>query len=210
MKWDAIPPEILIDCAQLTKANSIEGSPSITANSITLKGNKKDNITVIYTPWRNLHKQNGMATGQVGFHRQKEVRKVHVEKRINETINRLNKTRVERFPDLAKEKVDWEKEEKRKEKAALEEKVPPFRHAFAWVGVRRSYGLSVRRGRRRSGSRSRRRIRLRMNRTRMMSCMDVRLRKRHWRAKGKPMILRRISGEASISSGCVEKRAYIV
>jgi len=139
MKWDAIPPEILTDCAQLTKANSIEGSPSITTNCIiTLEGNKKDNITVIYTPWRNLHKQNGMATGQVGFHRQKEVRKVHVEKRINEIINRLNKTRVERFPDLAKEKADWEKEEKRKEKAALEEKVSPLLYAFAWVGARSS------------------------------------------------------------------------
>jgi hypothetical protein len=63
-----------------------------------------------------------MATGQVGFHRQKDVRKVHVEKRTNEIINRLNKTRVERFPDLAKEKLDWEKEEKRKEKAILQEK----------------------------------------------------------------------------------------
>lgn len=64
-----------------------------------------------------------MATGQVSFHRQKDVRKVHVEKRTNEIINRLNKTRVEQFPDLAKEKLEWEKEEKRKEKALLQEKV---------------------------------------------------------------------------------------
>ena len=36
-------------------------------------GNKKDNVTVIYTPWTNLHKNAGMAVGQVGFHEQKKV-----------------------------------------------------------------------------------------------------------------------------------------
>jgi len=65
-----------------------------------------------------------MATGQIGFHRQKEVRKVHIEKRINEIINRLNKTRLEKFPDLAVEKAEFEKEERQKEKMALQEKVP--------------------------------------------------------------------------------------
>jgi hypothetical protein len=64
-----------------------------------------------------------MATGQIGFHRQKQVKKVHIEKRINEIINRLNKTKVEKFPDLAAEKAEFEKEERRKEKAALHEKV---------------------------------------------------------------------------------------
>jgi hypothetical protein len=67
-----------------------------------------------------------MATGQIGFHRQKEVKKVHVEKRINEIINRLNKTKLEKFPDLAAEKAEFEKEERRKEKAALQEKVLLF------------------------------------------------------------------------------------
>jgi hypothetical protein len=64
-----------------------------------------------------------MATGQIGFHRQKEVKKIHVEKRINEIINRLNKTKVEKFPDLAAEKAAYEKEVRQKEKAALQEKV---------------------------------------------------------------------------------------
>ena len=58
--WDAIPEELLMDCAQLTKANSIEG-------------NKKDNITVIYTPWSNLKKDGSMAVGQVGFKNNKMV-----------------------------------------------------------------------------------------------------------------------------------------
>jgi hypothetical protein len=66
-----------------------------------------------------------MATGQIGFHRQKQVKKILVEKRVNEIINRLNKTKVEKFPDLAEEKNTFEKEEKRKEKAALQEKVHP-------------------------------------------------------------------------------------
>ena len=67
-----------------------------------------------------------MATGQIGFHRQKQVRKVHIEKRVNEIINRLNKTKLEKFPDLAAEKADFEKEERRKEKLALQEKVRPL------------------------------------------------------------------------------------
>lgn len=36
-------------------------------------GNKKDNITVIYTPWSNLKKDGSMAVGQVGFKDQRKV-----------------------------------------------------------------------------------------------------------------------------------------
>jgi hypothetical protein len=36
-------------------------------------GNKKDNVTIIYTPWSNLKKDGSMAVGQVGF---KDPRKV--------------------------------------------------------------------------------------------------------------------------------------
>ena len=36
-------------------------------------GNKKDNVTVIYTPWSNLHKDGSMAVGQVGFTDPKKV-----------------------------------------------------------------------------------------------------------------------------------------
>lgn len=37
-------------------------------------GNKKDNITIIYTPWSNLKKDGSMAVGQVSFHSDKKVR----------------------------------------------------------------------------------------------------------------------------------------
>ncbi|KAK9455565.1 hypothetical protein V1511DRAFT_498122 [Dipodascopsis uninucleata] len=106
--WDNLPAGILEDCAQLTKANSIEG-------------NKKDNVVVIYTPWSNLKKTNGMATGQVGFKRDKLVKKVHIPTRTNAIVNRLNKTKVEKFPDLPAEKVEFEKQKSKAEKAALAE-----------------------------------------------------------------------------------------
>jgi hypothetical protein len=64
--WESITKELLVDCAQLTKANSIEG-------------NKKDNVTVIYTPWSNLKKDGSMAVGQVGFKDQRKVGKFHID-----------------------------------------------------------------------------------------------------------------------------------
>lgn len=41
-----------------------------------------------------------MDVGQVGFHKDKDVKKTKVEKRINDIINRLNKTKIEKKPDL--------------------------------------------------------------------------------------------------------------
>lgn len=108
--WDSIQQDLLTDCAQLTKANSIEG-------------NKKDNVTVIYTPWSNLKKSGNMATGQVGFKDQKMVKRLYVEKRENPIINRLNKTKVEKFPDLRQEKADRERELRKVERIAAQEKV---------------------------------------------------------------------------------------
>ncbi|KAK4634236.1 Coiled-coil domain-containing protein 25 [Fulvia fulva] len=107
--WDAIPTALLTDCAQLTKANSIEG-------------NKKDNVTIIYTPWSNLKKSGNMATGQVGFKNDKMVKRVYVEKRENVIVNRLNKTKVEKFPDLREEKAEREKELRKVERIAAQEK----------------------------------------------------------------------------------------
>jgi hypothetical protein len=107
--WEDVPEEILIDCAQLTKANSIQG-------------NKQDNVTVIYTPWRNLHKTKGMEAGQVGFKKEKEVKKIYIETRVNAIINRLNKTKEERFPDLQQERIDYDKENKRLENARRQQR----------------------------------------------------------------------------------------
>ncbi|CAM6100221.1 unnamed protein product [Calypogeia fissa] len=88
---DGITDELLEDCAQLVKANSIQG-------------NKLNNVDIVYTPWFNLRKTPAMDVGQVGFHNPKLVRTVRVEKRVNEVVNRLNKTKVEKSPDLKAER----------------------------------------------------------------------------------------------------------
>ncbi|TPX42486.1 hypothetical protein SeMB42_g01462 [Synchytrium endobioticum] len=97
--WEDIPEALLQDLAQLTKANSIEG-------------NKKDNVTIIYTPWPNLKKTAGMETGQVSFHRDKLVKRIHVPTRVNAIINRLNKTKIEKEPDLAAEKINRQRQDR--------------------------------------------------------------------------------------------------
>lgn len=110
----------------MTKANSIEGMPNPTnpeedTNRVRI-GNKKDNITVIYTPWANLMKNASMATGQVSFHNPKQVKKVFVAVRQNPIVNRLNKTRVEKFPDLQAEKEEILKKQRKEERRAREDK----------------------------------------------------------------------------------------
>jgi hypothetical protein len=111
--WDNIPQELLVDLAQLTKANSIEG-------------NKKDNVTIIYTPWSNLKKDGSMAVGQVGFKDNKKVKRILVAQRENAIINRLNKTKVEQFPDLRQEKEDHLKELRKRDQAAQLARVSLF------------------------------------------------------------------------------------
>lgn len=82
MTIENLPEEVILDCAHLTKANSIQGC-------------KENNVNIVYTPWANLKKTGDMDVGQVGFHKHKEVRNVMIEKKVNEIINRLNKTKVE-------------------------------------------------------------------------------------------------------------------
>lgn len=100
MSYETIPEQLLIDAAQLTKANSIEG-------------NKKDNVTIIYTPSSNLKKDGSMDTGQVAFHKAKNVRRIMVKSRENAIINRLNKTKEARQPDLEAELRDHEIQKQR-------------------------------------------------------------------------------------------------
>ncbi|KAF4782836.1 hypothetical protein HER10_EVM0003476 [Colletotrichum scovillei] len=109
MTWDAIPEPLLTDLAQLTKANSIEG-------------NKKDNITIIYTPWSNLKKDGSMAVGQVSFKDPRKVKKVLVAQRENPIVNRLNKTKVEKKPDLQQERDDRLKVLRKRDQASTLER----------------------------------------------------------------------------------------
>lgn len=106
---DDMSEGLLEDCAQLVKANSIQG-------------NKVNNVDVVYTPWSNLKKTASMDVGQVGFHSSKMVRTVRVEKKINEIVNRLNKTKVERKPDLKAEREAVAAAERAERKHQLREK----------------------------------------------------------------------------------------
>ncbi|XP_037947594.1 coiled-coil domain-containing protein 25-like [Teleopsis dalmanni] len=102
-----IPTEVLNDAAQLVKANSIQG-------------NKMKNIEVVYTPWENLKKTPAMEAGQVAFHRDDQVKKILVEKRNNEIVNRLNKTKKEDHPDLREQREKRDMEENKEKKRALQ------------------------------------------------------------------------------------------
>jgi len=109
MNWESIPQALLVDCAQLVKANSIQG-------------NKTNDLTVIYTPWDNLKKSGDMAVGQVSFHHAKKVKRIHVPARENAIINRLNKTKDEHDVDHEAERQARLRLEGQQRKAAAADK----------------------------------------------------------------------------------------
>ncbi|KEG14641.1 coiled-coil domain-containing protein 25 [Trypanosoma grayi] len=102
---DDLTPEMVEECCQLTKANSIEGC-------------KLNHVRVVYTPWSNLKKTNGMEVGQIGFHNE-SLRRYHiVEKKNNPMLNKLEKTKVTNdevnFQALREERDAEERREERK------------------------------------------------------------------------------------------------
>lgn len=105
---DDIPSAVLEDACQLVKANSING-------------NKMNNIDIVYTMWENLKKTPAMEVGQVSFHKDKEVRKMRVEKRINDIVNRLNRTKREEHPDFRAEREKRDAEERADKKRIARE-----------------------------------------------------------------------------------------
>jgi hypothetical protein len=68
-----------MECAQLVKANSIEGC-------------KMREVTVIYTRWRNLHKTASMEVGAIGFHDRSKVKSMRVVK-DNAIVNAISRTK---------------------------------------------------------------------------------------------------------------------
>ena len=93
---DDLTEEMIEECCQLTKANSIAGC-------------KLNHVKIVFTPWSNLHKTQGMEAGQVGFHSEK-LRRYHTIERKNTTIlNRLEKTKVE------KDQVDFRTEREQRD-----------------------------------------------------------------------------------------------
>ncbi|KAI4498108.1 hypothetical protein M0802_006932 [Mischocyttarus mexicanus] len=105
---DDIPSTVLEDAAQLVKANSIDG-------------NKMNDIDVVYTMWSNLKKTRGMEVGQVGFYKEKDVRKIHVTKRLNTIVNRLIKTKRSEQVNLQAEREQRDRSEREDKKKLLRE-----------------------------------------------------------------------------------------
>jgi len=104
---DDIPAAVLEDCCQIVKANSIQGC-------------KLQSVDVVYTSWTNLKKTGAMDVGQVGFLKEKAVKKVRVAKN-GAIVNRLTKTKVERNIDLAAEKESRDQAERVQKKQQLKE-----------------------------------------------------------------------------------------
>jgi len=103
---EEVPQSVIEDAAQLVKANSIQG-------------NKMNDVDVVYTMWENLHKTNGMDVGQIGFHKQKAVKKIRLASRENVIVNRLNKTKVEKQLDFRAEREGRDKKERDDKKRAF-------------------------------------------------------------------------------------------
>ncbi|KAJ1031144.1 hypothetical protein NDA18_002363 [Ustilago nuda] len=108
--WETIPEALINDCSQLVKANSIEG-------------NKKSNLTIIYTPWANIKKTGDMAVGAVTFFNDRKVKRFHIKEKDNAIVNKLNKTKKEVQVDHEAERQERLREEGRLKKAkAVEDK----------------------------------------------------------------------------------------
>ena len=102
--------ELIKDCAQLTKANSIEG-------------HKRQTVDVVYTPWSNLKKTPEMEIGAVHFHNEKLVKRIQAEGRDKQILNRLEKTRQEVHPNWEQEKRDRISEKHRMEREGKRKKL---------------------------------------------------------------------------------------
>lgn len=108
--FDNIPQADVVDCCQLVKANSIEG-------------NKRNNVKIVYTPCNNLKKEQGHDVGQVTFHTTKLLKYMTVDRRNNDIVNRLNKTKEEKRIDWMEDKNHRLQEEKKIRKELFEQKV---------------------------------------------------------------------------------------
>lgn len=95
----SVPEEVIQEMCQLTKANSIEGC-------------KASEVSIVYTPFLNLRKEDSMKAGQVGFKEESFRILVHHVERDRDIVKRLEKSEVERKVDLAEEKAGRDREER--------------------------------------------------------------------------------------------------
>eukprot|EP00826_Nyctotherus_ovalis_P051872 TRINITY_DN650_c0_g3_i3.p2 TRINITY_DN650_c0_g3~~TRINITY_DN650_c0_g3_i3.p2 ORF type:complete len:163 (+),score=87.23 TRINITY_DN650_c0_g3_i3:273-761(+) len=104
-----IPKEILEECGQLTKENSIQGC-------------KKGSVKIVYTFAANLRKEKPMATGEVSFHDNSKCMYMNISTN-KKLVKAIIKTKREENPDLKRIYEDKMKdlEHQEKELKVLEE-----------------------------------------------------------------------------------------
>lgn len=72
--------------------------------------------------WANLKKTPGMEVGQVSFHKEKDVKKMKISKRINSIVNRLNKTKRSAEPNFRSEREERDRKEREDQKKVIRER----------------------------------------------------------------------------------------
>ncbi|KAM3123928.1 hypothetical protein CJJ07_005125 [Candidozyma auris] len=107
--------DLLTQIGQLTKANSI-------------KANKINNISIVYTPVDNLRSDGSMDIGTVTFINPKKVKRIHVAKKENPILNKLNKTKTEVSTEQFSKEQDeliknWKRQKKDLERQMEQEKL---------------------------------------------------------------------------------------
>ena len=110
-----ISDDVVQECAQLTKANSIEGC-------------KKHSVGINYTWAKNLKKTIGMQVGAVSYHSTKEVQRISIDK-DKEIVKKVMKTKTESFPNLELEYRDHLEALKVAKSAALREEIKEKKEA---------------------------------------------------------------------------------
>ncbi|KAI3618457.1 hypothetical protein CBS9595_002820 [Malassezia furfur] len=113
--------------------------------------NKKNNITVIYTPHSNVKKTGDMAVGAVTFFNDRQVKRWYVKERQNAIVNRLNKTREERQVDYEAERQERERALGRKKKefanAQAEAAARDYSHLYSEEAIAEQHRMDERRAR---------------------------------------------------------------
>ncbi|EFA78104.1 coiled-coil domain-containing protein 25 [Heterostelium album PN500] len=126
-----IPQNVLEECCQLVKQNSIQGC-------------KESSVNIVYTPWANLKKTRDMEPGQVLYHNEaasffiyllirltynvkhlsispEQIRYVKNVKKVPLIINRIEKSREERDVRLKEEREERDREERHEKRAQAEQ-----------------------------------------------------------------------------------------
>eukprot|EP01147_Barroeca_monosierra_P006220 gene6220-7430_t len=101
--WKDLPEQLIIECCQLVKQNSIEGC-------------KKTNVKIVYTPWSNLKKTGDMAVGQVSFHSRKETESYPDLKKEQQDRDAREAKRKRKEGELKRLKEKEEREQQRLQK----------------------------------------------------------------------------------------------